>query len=213
MQSHGGNIIACNCIPQFLPWVDFQVKLVRHTMHEAMIFYIYSVAARKWPSPWPNLVNPPPPHARPFSQRSTDGAWCLWRCRQRLRWRKGRWHAARQATTSLMIATARWATVTMLMATAWQDMTTMTKMDITNPSKDGTKQNCLCVYIVKVLWSHLVYFQTSKILLNFCVYALTLMLSRLFFLFSWLPSKLYKIHNGSFVCSPQNRIKNKTPNS
>ena len=26
---------------------------------------------------------------------------------------------------------------------------------ITNPSKDGTKQNCLCVYIVKVLWSHL----------------------------------------------------------
>jgi len=49
---------------------------------------------------------------------------------------------------------------------------------ITNPSKDGTKQNCLCVYIVKVLWSHLVYFQTSKMLRNFCVYALALMATK-----------------------------------
>ena len=49
---------------------------------------------------------------------------------------------------------------------------------ITNPSKDGTKQNCLCVYIVKVLCSHLVYFQTSKMLRNFCVYALALMATK-----------------------------------
>jgi hypothetical protein len=39
-QSHGGNTSACDCIPRFLPWVDFNIKIVRHTTHEAMIFYI-----------------------------------------------------------------------------------------------------------------------------------------------------------------------------
>ena len=29
-------------------------------MHEAMIFYLFFVAARKWPSPRSNLVNTPP---------------------------------------------------------------------------------------------------------------------------------------------------------
>ncbi len=35
-----GATSACNCIAQFLPWVDFHIKIVRHVMPEAMIFYI-----------------------------------------------------------------------------------------------------------------------------------------------------------------------------
>ena len=40
MQSHGGNTSACDCIAQFLPWVDLHVKIVHHVTHEAMISYI-----------------------------------------------------------------------------------------------------------------------------------------------------------------------------
>ena len=38
---------------------------------------------------------------------------------------------------------------------------------ITNPSKDGTKQNCLCVYIVKVLCSHFFIFKLLKCCVTF----------------------------------------------
>ena len=40
MQTHGGNTSACDCITQFLLRVNFYVKIVHHTMHKAMIFYI-----------------------------------------------------------------------------------------------------------------------------------------------------------------------------
>jgi hypothetical protein len=43
------------------------VKIVLTTRTSTFL----SVAARKWPSPLPNLVNTPPPRARPFSQRSS----------------------------------------------------------------------------------------------------------------------------------------------
>ena len=69
MQSHRDNTHAWNCIAWFLPWVDFHVKIVRHTMHDAMIFILFSVAAQYWPSPSPNLVEIVRPLARPFSQR------------------------------------------------------------------------------------------------------------------------------------------------
>ena len=70
MQSHGGNNSTCDCIARFLPWGDFHVKIVL-TTHARGHDTFLSVAARKWPSPRPNLVNTPPPRTRPFSQHSS----------------------------------------------------------------------------------------------------------------------------------------------
>ena len=72
MQSHGGNTSACDCIARFLPRGDFHVKIVLTTHARGHYITFLSVAARKWPSPLPNLVNPPPPRAHvTFSQRSS----------------------------------------------------------------------------------------------------------------------------------------------
>ena len=68
MQSHGGNTSACDCIAWFLPWVDFHVKIVHHTTHDAMIVYLFSIAAQYWPSPLPNPVAIVHSHACPISQ-------------------------------------------------------------------------------------------------------------------------------------------------
>ena len=68
MQLHGGNTSICNCIAWFLPWVDFHVKIVRHTVHDAMMFYLFSITAWYWPSPLPNPVEIVRPLARPISQ-------------------------------------------------------------------------------------------------------------------------------------------------
>ena len=52
MQWHGGKTSTCDCIAPFLPWVDFHVKIVPHTMHDAMIFLSF----------FPSLLNIDPPH-------------------------------------------------------------------------------------------------------------------------------------------------------
>jgi hypothetical protein len=46
MQWHGGKTSTCDCIAPFLPWVDFHVKIVPHTMHDAMIFLSFSITAQ-----------------------------------------------------------------------------------------------------------------------------------------------------------------------
>ena len=51
MQLHGGNTSACDCIAWFLPWVDFDIKIMCHTTHDAMIFYLF---------PSPLNIDPPP---------------------------------------------------------------------------------------------------------------------------------------------------------
>jgi hypothetical protein len=64
MQSHGGNTSACNCIARFSPRGDFHVKIVLTTHARGHEITFLSMAARKWPSPLPNLVNTPPLRAR-----------------------------------------------------------------------------------------------------------------------------------------------------